>query len=892
MAKEKFNKKILENNNFECVMIGIMMILISLIGLIGKGPVGEFLQYCLLFLFGIYYILVYLFIIFLGVYLIVNKKFLKIKFNMYFVATILIFIILLSASNQVNETITLTNFAPLYLENLHSSDITLFNVEGLTAILHSGGGFFGFLLQGLMTTCFTFVGYLVALGLFGTIAIIILLKDPIIYLVKYFKSIKKNKVEEAKESIIKEEEKIQDDDSSTNDSSLELLEESDTKDDFEDNSFDVTKIDENNLTPVEEDLPVTKSQTVDIKMVNPTINVSYNTFKIDKVDSPEDIKPKKDNQIFESNTYDFTETQSSTNSIPKINSVERTIYKTQEVPVVTKETKEINNNVVVEHHYQKPHVEKVEVTPIEPVTQTPIIGDTTNRERPKDKEFVDEVPHKKSLNGYKYPPIAIFQDHINEDVTAENRILAENRLEKLNETFQEYKIGARCESYTIGPSVTRFNVRMNEGVKVGQLESIKNEIGLKLGGVKNVRLELVVEGKDTSSIELGNSKAESVSFKDCLNAIATRTKPKDKLLVPLGKGIDNNVETVNIDELPHLLVAGTTGSGKSVFINTIIASLLMRNRPDELKLMLIDPKQVEFVKYEGLPHLLCPIVTDARQGKVAFKKLVEEMERRYTLFREKGKGVTKISEFNALAPKLGLDPLPNIVVIVDEFSDFMSEYGKEIEPNVKRLCQKSRACGIYLIICTQRPSVNVVTGDIKAVVPSRIGLKLPSFTDSRTILDEGGAEQLIGYGDMLCKLPGHSSMIRVQGSYIPTEEIIDLIDFIKNEAEVEYDENFLNLDAQPDDNGNGNFMAGAQSLGGDNSDEFLDVAREHVLKTRIASTSNLQSRFGIGFPRADKLLMLLEDEGVVARNASGNRRIVKMTIAEWNATHPDKQINN
>ena len=891
MAKEKFNKKILENNNFECVMIGIMMILISLIGLIGKGPVGEFLQYCLLFLFGMYYILVYLFIIFLGVYLIIKKSFLKIRFNMFFVATLLIFVVLLAASSRANETITLTNFAPLYLENLHSSDITLFNVEGLSAVLHSGGGFFGFLLQGFMVTCFTYVGYIVALALFGVIAVLILLKNPIIFIVKYFKSLRKVKAEDKKVDETKKEE--QEELTEENDTSLLSLPIEEEQEEQEE-KFDIADYAEQSLAPVEEEdvLPVTKSQTVDIKMVNPTINVSYNTFKIDKVDSVEDVKPQKKEEIFESETYDFNDIKPKAETIiPTISSVEhKTIYQTQEVPVVSKEVNN-NNTTIIEHHYDKPHIDKV-TSPIEQVNATPIIGDSTDRSRPKDQEFIDEAPKKKSLNGYKYPPITIFKDHINEDVTAENKVLAENRLEKLNETFQEYKIGARCESYTIGPSVTRFNVRMNEGVKVGQLESVKNEIGLKLGGVKNVRLELVVEGKDTSSIELGNSKAESVSFKDCLNAIASRTKPKDKLLVPLGKGIDNNVESVNIDELPHLLVAGTTGSGKSVFINTIIAALLMRNRPDELKLMLIDPKQVEFVKYEGLPHLLCPIVTDARQGKMAFKKLVEEMERRYTLFREKGKGVTKISEFNAIAPKLGLEPLPNIVVIVDEFSDFMSEYGKEIEPNVKRLCQKSRACGIYLIICTQRPSVNVVTGDIKAVVPSRIGLKLPSFTDSRTILDEGGAEQLIGYGDMLCKLPGHSSMIRVQGSYIPTDEIIDLIDFIKNEAEVEYDNNFLNLDAQNDDNGNGNFMAGVQGMGGDNNDEFLDAAREHVLTSRIASTSNLQSRFGIGFPRADKLLMLLENEGVVARNASGNRRIVKMTVSEWNTLHPDKPINN
>ena len=902
MAKEKLDKKILENNNFEAIMIGLMMILISAIGLIGKGPVGEFLQYNMLFLFGMYYILVYLFIVFLGIYLIVKKHFLNIKFNMYLVAGILFFLILLSASNISNEQITLTNFASLYLENLSSAGISLFSVEGINEVLHSGGGFFGYLLQGALTTCFSYIGYIVALSIFGVVALLICLKEPIFHLFKFFKNMKKReseeKVEEPKRTL----------------EANELLE---TSENEENDEEEVEQVDENkysletyaaqSLEKIQEpteDLDITKSKTVDIKMDHPTINVSYNTYTIDKVDS---VDASRFNKEEKKSSFDFTDVnpieEDDLVSIPSIKPsyevkeerivkekpvVTKLEVETADIPVVTKEITN-NNTPVIEKIVPQEEVKIFNETStgIQKDVSSSIIGDLTNREKMEDKQYEDSSIHKKkSLKDYHYPPIDIFKDHPNENATHENIALAETRLVKLNETFTEFRVGARCESYTIGPSVTRFNVRMNEGVKVGTLESVKNEIGQKLGGVKNVRLELVVEGKDTSSIELGNAKAEAVSFKDCLNAIASKTKEKDKLLVPLGKGIDNEVESVNIDELPHLLVAGTTGSGKSVFINTIIAALLMRNRPDELKLMLIDPKQVEFTKYDGLPHLLCPVVTSDKQGIKAFKKLVEEMERRYTLFREKGKGVTKISEYNALAPKLGLDPLPNIVVIVDEFSDFMSEHGKEIEPNVKRLCQKSRACGIYLIICTQRPSVNVVTGDIKAVVPSRIGLKLPSFTDSRTILDEGGAEQLIGHGDMLCKLPGHSSMIRVQGSYIPTDEIIDLIDYIKSQAELDYDPNFTDLDTVEESS---NFMEAALSDQGAAGDELLDQARAHVISTHIASTSNLQSRFGIGFPRADKLLMLLEDEGVLGRNPNG-RRIVKVTKEEWNEAHPDKQI--
>jgi S-DNA-T family DNA segregation ATPase FtsK/SpoIIIE len=294
----------------------------------------------------------------------------------------------------------------------------------------------------------------------------------------------------------------------------------------------------------------------------------------------------------------------------------------------------------------------------------------------------------------------------------------------------------------------------------------------------------------------------------------------------------------------------------------------MRNTPDELKLMLIDPKKVEFSKYANLPHLLCPIITDAKEGKEALKRLVQEMERRYEMLSEKG--ASKISEYNEFAELQGFEKMPNIVLVCDEFSDFMSEYGKEIEQSVKRLAQKARACGIYLIICTQRPSVNVITGDIKAVVPSRIGLLVPQYVDSKTILDEGGAESLLGNGDMLCRIPRHNSLVRVQGAFISGVEILQICQYIKDQVEVCYDRNFLDLVPQQVVTFHSNGERRKEI------DELHEECKAHVIKTRIASTSNLQSNFGIGYARADHILNCLEEEGVVKR-VNGGRRIVVAT---------------
>lgn len=382
--------------------------------------------------------------------------------------------------------------------------------------------------------------------------------------------------------------------------------------------------------------------------------------------------------------------------------------------------------------------------------------------------------HKEEINFYPLPPISLLEDHIEYGKYEINNKSCYAKQEKINQFFNDYKIDARVESYTIGPSVTRFNIRTSPGVKISTMANRVEELQMYLRGDKSVRVETVVEGRDTSGIEVGNAEPMTVPFKSVYNKLS---QINDTMTIALGTNIDGEIVTCKLDDLPHLLVAGTTGSGKSVFIHSIIMSLIMRNYPHQLRLILIDPKKVEFTKYQNIPHLYCRIVDDIVQATAILGELVSEMERRYTLLSTNAcvnlKEYRKKREEN---PNL-LD-LPNIVCIIDEFADLMSQDSDDVELSVQRLAQKARACGIYLIIATQRPSVKVITGDIKANIPARVALSVSSQIDSRTILDEIGAETLVGKGDLLARIPGHKSLIRVQSPYVSNDEITRITTYL------------------------------------------------------------------------------------------------------------------
>ena len=826
-------------DDVEYVLIGLMIVLLSIIGLLNKGPVGNFLTYITIYLFGAYYFILYAILLVLAFYLMFKKKVFKVKINMNLFGAILVFISLLIASSNTNSELNFNNLVQLFNEHMGSVSSGVFVIDNLSNLASTGGGFIGFTLKALLNTCVTNVGTTIIYIICMTVGLVLLFKDIIAYIVKFFVNYS-YKIKERKEEKKLEEIKLSESESTP---LIEKIVE-------ENHDNEIEKVEETSTIEKEEKIPLGKP--IIEELVIPTKPVNVKSFFIDDIEElpkneVKDVKPIE--------VDDLVPPQEEVKEEPKS-------YFSDELLKPN-----YNNTLINEVNDIRPIEEKIpEEKKIEVVK--PVIVQEKAQNIVKTRESTPKIEKKKP---YQLPPFSLLKIHATEDTKYENQRIAQQRLEKINNTFSQYKIGAQVISYTIGPSVTRFNVKMNEGVRVNTLASVSNEISIALNGNKTVRIEMVVEGRDTSSIEVGNEKPTGVSFRECFEQIKDRTSDKDKLLIPLGKDIEGKVVTTSMDELPHLLVAGTTGSGKSVFVNTIISTFIMRNTPDELKLMLIDPKKVEFSKYANLPHLLCPIVTDAKEGKEALKRLVQEMERRYELLSERG--AAKISEYNEFAEIQGFEKMSNIVLVCDEFSDFMSEYGKEIEQSVKRLAQKARACGIYLIICTQRPSVNVITGDIKAVIPSRVGLLVPQYVDSKTILDEGGAESLLGNGDMLCRIPRHNSLVRVQGAFISGVEIVQITQFIKDQVEVKYDENFLNLVPQQTVLFHGNGERRKEL------DELHEECKAHVIRTRIASTSNLQSNFGIGYARADHILNCLEDEGVVKR-VNGNRRIVVATSSE------------
>ena len=462
---------------------------------------------------------------------------------------------------------------------------------------------------------------------------------------------------------------------------------------------------------------------------------------------------------------------------------------------------------------------------------------------------------KESLD-YKLPTINLFAPDKPKNQSKEKKIVREN-IKILEETFASFGIRASVERAEIGPSVTKYEVKPAVGVRVNRISNLADDLALALAA-KDVRIEAPIPGKSLVGIEVPNSEIAMVTFRELWEQ--SKTDDKKLLEIPLGKAVNGSVRTFDLAKMPHLLVAGSTGSGKSVAVNGIIASILMKARPDEVKFMMVDPKMVELSVYNDIPHLLIPVVTNPRKASRALQKVVDEMENRYELFSKVGaRNIAgynaKIAEYNASQPEYKQIPLPLIVVIVDELADLMMVASKEVEDAIIRLGQKARAAGIHMILATQRPSVDVISGLIKANVPSRIAFAVSSGTDSRTILDENGAEKLLGRGDMLFKPIDENHPVRLQGSFISDEDVERIVTFVKNQAEADYDDNF-----DPGEVSENDMDSGSESEQGD---PLFEEAKALVIETQKASASMLQRRLSVGFNRATRLMEELEAAGVL-----------------------------
>ena len=461
---------------------------------------------------------------------------------------------------------------------------------------------------------------------------------------------------------------------------------------------------------------------------------------------------------------------------------------------------------------------------------------------------------KESLD-YKLPTINLFAPDKPKNQSKEKRIVREN-IKILEETFASFGIKVTVERAEIGPSVTKYEVKPAVGVRVNRISNLADDLALALAA-KDVRIEAPIPGKSLVGIEVPNSEIATVTFRELWDQ--SKTDASKLLEIPLGKAVNGSVRSFDLAKMPHLLVAGSTGSGKSVAVNGIIASILMKARPDEVKFMMVDPKMVELSVYNDIPHLLIPVVTNPRKASRALQKVVDEMENRYELFSKVGaRNIAgynaKVAEFNAQSEYKQV-PLPLIVVIVDELADLMMVASKEVEDAIIRLGQKARAAGIHMILATQRPSVDVISGLIKANVPSRIAFAVSSGTDSRTILDENGAEKLLGRGDMLFKPIDENHPVRLQGSFISDEDVERIVAFVKNQAEADYDDSF-----DPGEVSESDMESGG---GDDESDPLFEEAKALVIETQKASASMIQRRLSVGFNRATRLMEELEAAGVI-----------------------------
>ncbi|VMH37699.1 DNA translocase, cell division protein [Streptococcus pneumoniae] len=522
-----------------------------------------------------------------------------------------------------------------------------------------------------------------------------------------------------------------------------------------------------------------------------------------------------------------------------------------DLPPVDMETGEILTEEAVQNLPPIPEEKWVEPEIILPQAELKF----PEQEDDSDDEDVQADFSAKEALEYKLPSLQLFAPDKPKDQSKEKKIVREN-IKILEATFASFGIKVTVERAEIGPSVTKYEVKPAVGVRVNRISNLSDDLALALAA-KDVRIEAPIPGKSLIGIEVPNSDIATVSFRELWEQ--SQTKAENFLEIPLGKAVNGTARAFDLSKMPHLLVAGSTGSGKSVAVNGIIASILMKARPDQVKFMMVDPKMVELSVYNDIPHLLIPVVTNPRKASKALQKVVDEMENRYELFAKVG--VRNIAGFNAKVEEFNSQseykqiPLPFIVVIVDELADLMMVASKEVEDAIIRLGQKARAAGIHMILATQRPSVDVISGLIKANVPSRVAFAVSSGTDSRTILDENGAEKLLGRGDMLFKPIDENHPVRLQGSFISDDDVERIVNFIKAQADADYDESF--------DPGEVSENEGEFSDGDAGGDPLFEEAKSLVIETQKASASMIQRRLSVGFNRATRLMEELEIAGVI-----------------------------
>ncbi len=550
------------------------------------------------------------------------------------------------------------------------------------------------------------------------------------------------------------------------------------------------------------------------------------------------------------------------------------IHKLKQYGVREKQAKDEKEIKQTEEDYEKD--DKIVVSSVDELIHMPVedkitVNDATGEVIEKETEKVDEN------SNYIYPPISLLTKPSKNKNTDSKEVINHN-VETLEQVFKDFSLEGKVVAINPGPAVTQYEMEVKSGTKLSKILSLHSEIALALAA-KDVRIQAPIPGKSTIGVEIPNKITSMVTVREILESVP-KSMENSKLLVTLGKNIMGRPVYCEVNKTPHLLVAGSTGSGKSVCINSIIISILMRAKPDEVKLVLVDPKKVELSMYNGVPHLLAPVVTDPKKANIALKKIVVEMERRYDLFSDSG--TKNIAGYNAYIDKKNeklseeekLKHLPFIVVIIDELADLMLVAAKEVEDSIMRITQMARAAGIHLIVATQRPSTDVITGVVKANIPSRIAFTVSSSIDSRTILDQTGAEKLLGKGDMLFLPQGENTPIRVQGTFLSDEEIKSVVDHTIAQQIARYDETLI----MDDEEMKATSMVEGTPKEDDYEEPLYNEIVEFVITQGKASASLLQRRFHLGYNRAARVIDLLEARGIIGPNNGSKPREVLVKL--------------
>ena len=551
----------------------------------------------------------------------------------------------------------------------------------------------------------------------------------------------------------------------------------------------------------------------------------------------------------------------------KINNKEDKASKKDKSPVII-------NNGNIDEEEEEEVTPKVKISNINELKNINVKEELNKEEKEEVKEREKVITNK----SYMLPPLSLLNiPKKSKNSTDEEAI--EKNIEILERVLKDFNINGKVVEVHIGPAVAQYELEIASGTRVKSILGIDREIALALAK-KDVKIQAPIPGKSTVGIEFANDVSTPVSFYEIISSKLMLNSPEKKLMVPLGKSIMGDIGVCEVNKMPHMLIAGTTGSGKSVCVNGIICSILMRARPDEVKLVMVDPKVVELSVYNGIPHLMCPVVTDPKRAAVALAKMVNEMERRYEIFSESK--TKSIETYNAYIEKYNSEhkdeeyqkqKLPYIVIIIDELADLMMVAAKEVEDSILRITQKARAAGIHLIVATQRPSTEVITGLIKANIPSRISFAVGSGIDSRTILDQTGAEKLLGKGDMLFLPIGVNSPTRIQGSFITDDEIKKIIDLTVEQQKAQYDDSLMNLDAV-DTSSNSSGLADMSGTTDEDDPLYNDIV-QFVIDTQKASASLIQRKFKLGYNRAARIVDLLEERGIIGpHNGSKPREVL------------------